>query len=638
MRLDRYGPWLILVVFASVGLATVGDYGVTTDEPWRMLWSREWMEALRTGRVEQYSRMPGRECYGVLYDLLGRTAWLAHHRLGGTDEFFARHVLNLAAGCAALLGTHRLARTLAGPRVAVVAMLLLAVCPRFLGSAFANPKDIPFTAAAVWAAWASCRLLRNGTREAHFVAAALASLCAAVRPFGVVFFGVAAVAAFVAAEERSFGARIVRALGVLTLAYLGCMMLWPVLWVRPPWHLVSASLDLTQHVHGSRSLFFGELHPFFDAPGAYVVTWLGITLPLAVVFGAPVGLAMLGVAACRLRPRMRTAFGWVLLSAWVAGPALLPFLRRTTLYDTSRHLLFIVPPLCIFAALAWVHWARCGPRARVLAVAFVSLSSVASARESIALHPYQSLYFNELVGGIAGARGRFDVAHYSETYREGFRWLAEHHPGAAVHVVGNGSANASYQAWKFGLRLNTADFEFFLSEVRQGWESTVPGEVVHTIARRGVPLLEIRRAVPMVRPRVAYVWRGRNEAGLPAPPDRVPGWAVVESDDGRFDIDAVLQGRPGFIAVGLRTPTRAPTRLLLCHYLGLTAWLDGREIYDRKTVPFQYRATENFPSVNPVFIPSEPGVHWLVADVTEARQHWKFGVYAPASDVEFVQR
>jgi hypothetical protein len=52
-------------------------------------------------------------------------------------------------------------------------------------------------------------------------------------------------------------------------------------------------------------------------------------------------------------------------------------------------------------------------------------------------------------------------------------------------------------------------------------------------------------------------------------------------------------------------------------------------------VPFHYRGTEDFPSLHPLAIDVGPSTRWLIADLTHARQHWKFGVYAPRGSVAF---
>lgn len=634
----KVGPWVVLATFWGIGLTVAQDYGPTTDEPWRMLWSRGWMDALATGEIEAYTLMPERQYYGVLYDLMGRLAWLAdHHWFGGTDEFRGRHVLNLFAAGLGLLGTHRLAKALGGGAVALLAMVFLATAPRFWGSACVNPKDIPFSAAAVWSAWACIRLVHEPTRRRLIIAGVLAGLCATIRPFGVVFYFVAASALIVGRPSESQSRTVALRVGaVLLIAYATTFATWPVLWVRPPWHLVTASMDLTRHVHGSRSLFMGELHPFWDAPSSYVVVWLGITLPVPVVLGFVATLGGLFWTTVRKRPTARTAFGWGLLVAWTVGPALVPVLKQTTLYDTSRHLLFMVPPICVLAAVGWVRVARLGTRARIVATGVVVLGVVESMTACARLHPYASLYFNPLVGGIDGARGRFDVAHYSETYREGFRWLRDEHPGAAVHIVGNGSALGSYLGWKHGLQLNADHFEFFLSEVRQGWESTLPGEVVRRIERDGVVLQEIRRVEPHTPVPVAYVRAWDSEIPPPPPTSTTdPSWTRIESHSGAFDLDRTLHGQPGFLAVRLSARTGTAVKLIWRYYLGLTVWSGNERVFQGSVVPFQYRGTENFPSVMPLEVPAGPDPTWILVDVSKTRQIWSFGIYAPTDRAQW---
>jgi len=42
------------------------------------------------------------------------------------------------------------------------------------------------------------------------------------------------------------------------------------------------------------------------------------------------------------------------------------------------------------------------------------------------LHPYQTTYFNALVGGVAGADGRYDTEYWLTSYREAIEWVNAH--------------------------------------------------------------------------------------------------------------------------------------------------------------------------------------------------------------------
>jgi len=60
-----------------------------------------------------------------------------------------RHAFNAAIGILGVVGTWKLARALGGPRAALIATVLLALTPNYLGHMFNNPKDIPFAVGMV---------------------------------------------------------------------------------------------------------------------------------------------------------------------------------------------------------------------------------------------------------------------------------------------------------------------------------------------------------------------------------------------------------------------------------------------------------------------------------------------------------
>jgi predicted small integral membrane protein len=650
--------WAVQLVVLALGLGTFGDYGVTTDETLRMRAADPWAAAIATGDVHELAHGV-RSHYGVAFDQLGRLLWLAHRDwLGGTDEFAARHLLCFLTYWLGLWATYGLARRLAPAPVPVLAVVLLVLAPRLWGSAFANPKDIPFMTAWVWAMLACTRAIQQPGRRSTLLLALAIGVCAAVRPFGVVFFGLGAASILASIAPGGLRGRRrvwVRALQEIVLlwvvAYAVVAALWPVLWVSPPWRLVEATLALTRHVEGSMSLFMGRVYPFWDAPGGYVAVWLAITVPLPTVVLALYGLPARAVALWRERNGEGEGAGvrawalWMLVTLWVLGPLVVPMLRSTTLYDTVRQVLFVVPALAILAADGAVRLGRFarglrGSRAARIWLPFVGLLGLAYgevAARMIRLHPYESLYFSPLVGGLRGAAGRFDVAHYSETYREGFSWLAAHAERPVfLHVTGNGNTTAAYYGYKHGMQLNRPRFGWFMSEVRQGWETLLPGPVVHTVEREGVPLLVIRKVDPIDAMEGAWLRRLPHAVQGPLHPRAglsvSEGWRPVAAVDGVIDTSAQwAEPGPTLMAVRIDSPRAQQLRLWLRYYWGMRAWLDGELLYEGDVVPFQYRATHDFPSLVPLSAHVGAGTHWLVLDLT--RIHWPrgIGVYFPAA-------
>ncbi len=655
VRRFRPSPiWVVQLVVLALGLLVFRDYGVTTDETLRMRSADAWAEAIAAGDVHELAHGV-RSHYGVAFDQLGRLAWLVHRDLlGGTDEFAARHLVCFLAYWLGLWAVYGVARRLAPAPVPVLAVVLLVLAPRLWGAAFANPKDVPFMAAWAWGMLACVRAIQAPGRRSTLLLALATGVCAAVRPFGVVFFGLGAASILASVAPgglRGRGRVWRRALQEIVLlwivAYAVVAALWPVLWVSPPWRMIESSLALTHHVEGSMSLFMGRVHPFWAAPGGYAAVWLAITLPLPTLVLALYGLPARAWALWRGRgddgQGVRTWAPWLLVALWVLGPLVMPLLRPTALYDTVRQLLFVVQALAILAAdgavrsHAWLRTRLSRAWARRAFVGALALAYVEVIARMIHLHPYESLYFSPVVGGLRGAAGRFDVAHYSETYREGFAWLASNAARPVyLHVTGNGNTTAAYYGYKHGFQLNRPQrFQWFMSEVRQGWEELLPGPVAHTIEREGVPLLVIREVDPIVG--IEEAWLRRLPAPVDGPLHPRPGmslsegWRRVEAVDGVVDTTAQWpEPGPTVMAVRLESPRAQELRLWLRHYWGMRAWLDGELLHESDAVPFQYRATRDFPSLLPLTARVEAGTHWLVLDLS--RIHWPrgIGVYYPA--------
>jgi hypothetical protein len=55
------------------------------------------------------------------------------------------------------------------------------------------------------------------------------------------------------------------------------------------------------------------------------------------------------------------------------------------------------------------------------------------------LHPYEYIYFNELVGGVRGAFRRYELDYWATSYREGFAFINREAAGGAMVALGNAS-------------------------------------------------------------------------------------------------------------------------------------------------------------------------------------------------------
>src|SRR5262249_50419946 len=145
---------------------------------------------------------------------------------------------------------------------------------------------------------------------------------------------------------------------------------------------------------------FGQSWPANGLPRWYALVWFPVALapPAAMV-------AVVGLIRCfrRLPPashpfplQMRRGPVDLSLRRWLAAHAALFWLGvlvlRPTLYDEDRHLLFLLPPVLVLAALALD---ACGARVKNAVALLVAVTSLASYAE---WGRYAYVYKSPLIG------------------------------------------------------------------------------------------------------------------------------------------------------------------------------------------------------------------------------------------------
>ncbi|MDD5440350.1 MAG: hypothetical protein PHS37_09215, partial [Candidatus Omnitrophica bacterium] len=84
---------------------------------------------------------------------------------------------------------------------------------------------------------------------------------------------------------------------------------------------------------------------------------------------------------------------------------------------------FLIYPALILFALsgfgAIVKWTSKGRAVSVITAVFLAFT----AYEMVKYHPYENLYFNQLVGGIKGAKFRFEMDYEGSTYKSALAYL-----------------------------------------------------------------------------------------------------------------------------------------------------------------------------------------------------------------------
>ncbi|HET7010072.1 MAG TPA: hypothetical protein VFI11_04800, partial [Anaerolineales bacterium] len=197
----------------------------------------------------------------------------------------------------------------------------------------------------------------------------------------------------------------------------------------------------------------------------------------------------------------KATLAWVLI-LWAFIPFLAVVGFGVPIYNYFRHVLFMMPPLFVAAGLALERGYSLIRRSPWLSP-FLVLAMILPGLVAIArLHPYEYGYFNELVGGVRGVRGRFIPDYWCTSLREAMEFVNEHAPAsAAIAVTGPESNAAAFAREDLRVRddaemATNPDFEPWaimacsLPTIDPDFFPDAP--VLWTVEREGVPLAIVK--------------------------------------------------------------------------------------------------------------------------------------------------
>jgi len=447
----------LLSVALCIGLATASDYGLTIDEfntndygPKALAWyTSGFKDRSHFETVEQFLWY-----YGPWAQIL--TAIVQSLNLA--SPLTIRHAVNFSIGLAGLAALIPIARLTVGRWAGPVAIALCLMTGYFYGSLFFTPIDIPFLAAMTWAVLAILLMARRGVPSwpATVAAGVLTGFAMGTRTGGIITHAYLLMAMTLCGLEIALRqgraalkplAQIgLRTLCTVAIAWITAIVIWPWLQVGNPFsqfriafvHFATIPMSF-EFLHWGETLTTNAL-PWYYIPQQFLVRLPEGFLILLVV-GLVIGVAsavMFSLATiARLREQgvsglktpalvLARARGPLVLIAAAAVPIGFLIVQKSTLYDGVRHIMFVIPMLAVLAAGALLRIIPLLRRFPVLAAvaASVALAHVGvTVATLVGLHPLQYVAMNSLVGGVKGAKGRFELDYWAAGATEALRQL-----------------------------------------------------------------------------------------------------------------------------------------------------------------------------------------------------------------------
>jgi hypothetical protein len=372
-------------------------------------------------------RLPGSAIgnnYGALFGFISTA--LAR-LLPFLDEILLRHLLIALTGFITIIYAGRIARLLYGQRAELICIWALACSPRFFGSSMNNSKDIPFTLGMTIATYFLLSIIKSAPliRRSHYTGLFVGLFIALGIRIGGVLFGLFAAIglAWLAYKYWTINRRYVISvavrMGIVAIAsFLAAIIFLPYIWANVLTGAARALSSFTHYYIDLTMLFNGKDYYTKFPPLSYLPVWIAITIPVMVLI-----LFLLSPYLLIRKDRFPT----FLLLCIVLLPWLSIIIAGSPVYDGWRQLYFIYPPMVVLASGSGDEIFR-HLRTRAMRRVFAGVLAIGLFTPviwCIRNHPLQNVYFNELIGGVDGAYGRFETDYYGESVEAAFRKLVK---------------------------------------------------------------------------------------------------------------------------------------------------------------------------------------------------------------------
>lgn len=458
---------------------------------------------------------------GLTNKILGQDSpdQLGYHKI--------RHAWSAIFGTGAMVFTGLLASSIGGWLTGILALIFIFLTPSFLGHSMMNPKDIPFAMGYIMSIYYTYLLLTqlpDLKRKTIMLLGIGLGVSLGVRAGGLINFAILAMMlglnylsqygiSGIFNQSKNLILYLKAFLIPSLIGYAIALLFWPFAMQSPIKNVLKSLSELSDYGVNIRLLFNGEMVFAQSLPTDYLPRWVLVTVPVIILLGWILHLIFISKIWKKYNPS-----GLFLVSFSFLFPFLYVIYKGSTVYDGWRHMLFPYTAGVVFSALSIGYLvdkfgSKPAIRNSMLGVCGLLLLSPSIFIIKNPAYPY--VYFNELVGGISGADGKWENDYWGTSVKQGVEYLENQgilkegmtdtitlasnfyyqlekyvKPKYKDHVkVVYVKYRQRYdQTWDYGLFVNRFMDASYLQK-----KSFPPTNTIHSITANGVPLLAILR-------------------------------------------------------------------------------------------------------------------------------------------------
>lgn len=405
------------------------QYSVTGDEHWHFDYGNDIYNYFFHGDTIAQTATTGIQYYGGIFDFITAFVYNVFHPW---DHYTTMHFINAVVGVVGIVYAGKLARFFAGWNAGILAMLLLVFSPSWFGHNFANPKDIPFSVgytAGIYFILSYLKSLPKPMARHWLGLIAGIGWAMGVRIGGFLLIAylllfLLAYGVYTKQLKTVISGKIIKQFAIVAVAgYLIAVLFWPYSHLGIIEKPLEALKIMSNFFVNIGMLYDGNRITSDQVPWFYIPRYILYTAPIIALVGMGIGM----VVMARLYKTDRNMFLYSLFLVFtIVFPVFYAVYKRSSLYDGWRHFLFIYPPLVVIAAVGWnALTASLNKGVKFAGIGLLVVGLALPAKYVAANHPYESLYYNEIAGGLKGMYGRYETDYYMLGIKEAAKWLVE---------------------------------------------------------------------------------------------------------------------------------------------------------------------------------------------------------------------
>ncbi|MGK7874609.1 MAG: hypothetical protein AB4426_15275 [Xenococcaceae cyanobacterium] len=524
---------IVMAIIAIIGLATVGNYGISADESIginMVYWNRDLITKGKPipwlfkydGTVFNFASEAIFQIYKRLRPKAkGSSNQLTDLKSRFTERIKVKHTLTFLTSLIAYISVAGIVGILWGLEYGWLGSVILALFPRFWGHSFFNFKDVPFASLFIFSTLMGAYLIDQYFRLDSKVKFEINRITVFSALYGVLVglltgirFGGFLVLFFVLVayliirlfrkgnlyrDFYNFGFCYV----LIFISWLGTTIVChPASWSNPIGWIFEIIGALSKYGWSGTVLFGSKFMSAQALPWYYLPTWIIITTPLIFQICFIAGLVVILAKYRKFSVIQRACV--ILMLFQVFFLPVMAIAKNSTMYDGLRHFLFILPVLAIISTtfLIWLYKVIVRRSLKIFLVAVVVTTFLQILLDMTTLHPYEYIYFNRISGGLERAHSHYETEYWGLSMREGMEWINQNANSNAKVIVGGPLHSASafsdsgikLISYKKSENINLEKPYYYLARPRWELPKNFPEcRVVHQVVRHGVPLTIVKQ-------------------------------------------------------------------------------------------------------------------------------------------------